>query len=141
MGPPPGSGVVAPLVEHKPRGVVGGIPGHVAARDGRATGEPAVTYEEAIEEALCVGWVDATARRLDDERSLLWFTARRPRSGWSRPNKERVARLIAAGPRRVAETAILAARNERANQWVARDQRSGPEQVHRKHPGCDRSSS
>lgn len=63
----------------------------------RSTGKPALTYEEAIEEALCVGWVDATARRLDDERSMLWFTARRPRSGWSRPNKLRVERLLADG--------------------------------------------
>ncbi len=63
----------------------------------RTTGKPAVTYEEAIEEALCVGWVDSTARKLDDERSMLWFTSRRPRSAWSRPNKKRVERLLAVG--------------------------------------------
>lgn len=63
----------------------------------RTTGKPAVTYEEAIEEALCVGWVDSTARKLDDGRSMLWFTSRRPRSAWSRPNKKRVERLLAVG--------------------------------------------
>jgi uncharacterized protein YdeI (YjbR/CyaY-like superfamily) len=63
----------------------------------RATGRTSVPYEEAVEEALCVGWVDATLRRLDDERSILWFAPRRPRSGWARSNKERVERLTAAG--------------------------------------------
>lgn len=63
----------------------------------RHTGKPSIAYEDAVEEALCVGWVDATARKLDDDRSMLWFTARRPRSGWSRPNKVRVERLLAQG--------------------------------------------
>jgi uncharacterized protein YdeI (YjbR/CyaY-like superfamily) len=63
----------------------------------RHTGRPAMPYEDAIEEALCVGWIDSTARTLDDDRSLLWFTPRRPRSVWSRPNKMRVERLLAEG--------------------------------------------
>ena len=63
----------------------------------RATGRRSVPYEEAVEEALCVGWVDATGRTLDEERGLQWFAPRRPRSGWARSNKERVARLEAAG--------------------------------------------
>jgi uncharacterized protein YdeI (YjbR/CyaY-like superfamily) len=50
-----------------------------------------------VEEALCVGWVDATGRTLDDERGIQWFAPRRPKSGWARSNKERVARLEAAG--------------------------------------------
>ena len=56
-----------------------------------------MSYEEAVEEALCVGWVDSTGRNLDDERSIQWFSPRRPRSAWARSNKERVARLTAAG--------------------------------------------
>jgi len=62
-----------------------------------ATGRPAVSYGDAVEEALCVGWVDSKAGKIDDERSILWFTARRPGSGWSRPNKQRIERLTAAG--------------------------------------------
>ena len=58
---------------------------------------PCVTYEEAVEQALCFGWVDSTAGRLDDERTMLWFAPRRPRSGWARTNKIRVERLLAAG--------------------------------------------
>ncbi len=63
----------------------------------RATGRTSVPYEDAVEEALCVGWVDATGRTLDDERGIQWFAPRRPKSGWARSNKERVARLEAAG--------------------------------------------
>lgn len=73
----------------------------------KATGRPAVGYDAAVEEALCVGWVDSTGRRLDDERAMLYFAPRTPRSGWSRPNKERVARLGAAGLMRPAGHAAV----------------------------------
>lgn len=63
----------------------------------QATGKPRVTYDEAVEEALCFGWVDSKGNKLDEERSMLWFAPRKRGSGWSRPNKERVERLIAAG--------------------------------------------
>jgi len=61
------------------------------------TGRPAPTYDALVEEALCVGWVDSAARRLDDERTMLRFTPRRAGSGWARPNKRRVERLLADG--------------------------------------------
>ncbi len=63
----------------------------------KRAGPAHVTYEEIVEEALAHGWIDSQARRLDDRRSQLLITPRRPKSGWSRPNKERVARLTAAG--------------------------------------------
>jgi uncharacterized protein YdeI (YjbR/CyaY-like superfamily) len=63
----------------------------------KGTGQPAVDYAASVEEALCVGWVDSRPGRLDDERSTLWFSPRRARSAWARPNKERVARLLADG--------------------------------------------
>lgn len=75
----------------------------------KATGRPAVDYDAAVEEALCVGWVDSTGRRLDDERSMLYVAPRKPRSGWSRPNKERVARLTVAGLMRPAGLAVVEA--------------------------------
>ena len=62
-----------------------------------ATGRPRMTYDVSVEEALCFGWVDSKPRKLDDERTMLYFAPRRPGSGWSRPNKERVTRLEAAG--------------------------------------------
>lgn len=63
----------------------------------KATGKPRIDYDEAVEEALCFGWVDSKGGKVDDERSMLYFAPRKPGSGWSRPNKQRVERLIAAG--------------------------------------------
>lgn len=62
-----------------------------------STGRPSVGYEESVEEALCVGWVDSKGGVLDDERSKLWFAPRSRRSAWARTNKERIARLDASG--------------------------------------------
>lgn len=63
----------------------------------RPSGKTSVPYEEAVEEALCVGWIDSVGGRLDEERALQWFSPRRPRSGWARTNKVRVQRLMADG--------------------------------------------
>jgi uncharacterized protein YdeI (YjbR/CyaY-like superfamily) len=63
----------------------------------KATGKPRVEYDDAVEEALCVGWIDSKPNKLDAERSLLWFAPRKAGTGWSRPNKERVQRLIDLG--------------------------------------------
>lgn len=63
----------------------------------KTSGKPRVAYDEAVEEALCFGWIDSLPRKLDDERSKLLFTPRKKKSVWSRPNKERVARLIESG--------------------------------------------
>lgn len=63
----------------------------------KASGKPAVTYDEAVEEALCFGWVDSKPGKLDDERTMLYFAPRKAGSGWARPNKVRVERLIGAG--------------------------------------------
>ena len=61
------------------------------------TGRPVADYEAAVEEALCVGWIDATVNVLDDDRLLQLMTPRKPRSPWSASNKRRVARLLAEG--------------------------------------------
>jgi uncharacterized protein YdeI (YjbR/CyaY-like superfamily) len=62
----------------------------------KAAGVRVLAYEDLVVEALRVGWIDSTAGRLDEERSLLWFAPRKKGSGWSRPNKERIARLETA---------------------------------------------
>jgi len=61
------------------------------------TGKPRMTYDELVEEALCFGWIDSRAHKLDDERSANTMTPRRPTSVWARSNKERIERLIAEG--------------------------------------------
>jgi uncharacterized protein YdeI (YjbR/CyaY-like superfamily) len=63
----------------------------------KTAGKPTVEYNEAVEEALCFGWVDSKSRALDEQRTMLWFAPRKPRTGWSQSNKERVERLIAQG--------------------------------------------
>jgi uncharacterized protein YdeI (YjbR/CyaY-like superfamily) len=63
----------------------------------KATGKPRVEYDEAVEEALCFGWIDSKGNKLDDERSMQWFSPRKAGSKWSRPNKERVVRMLAEG--------------------------------------------
>jgi uncharacterized protein YdeI (YjbR/CyaY-like superfamily) len=63
----------------------------------KATGKPRFEYDEAVEEALCFGWVDSKPNKLDDERSMLWFAPRKARANWSKLNKERVDKLIKAG--------------------------------------------
>jgi uncharacterized protein YdeI (YjbR/CyaY-like superfamily) len=63
----------------------------------KATGKPRIEYEEAVEAALCFGWIDSKPAKLDDERSMLYFAPRKPGSAWSKANKQRVERLISAG--------------------------------------------
>lgn len=63
----------------------------------KSSGKQRFTYDDMVEEALCFGWIDGQARALDDERSMLWLSPRKPKSVWSAPNKVRVARVIAAG--------------------------------------------
>jgi uncharacterized protein YdeI (YjbR/CyaY-like superfamily) len=65
------------------------------AKKGAAT--PTVGYAEAIDGALCFGWIDGQKGKLDDEYWLQRFTPRKPRSRWSRINREKAERLIAEG--------------------------------------------
>jgi uncharacterized protein YdeI (YjbR/CyaY-like superfamily) len=84
------------------------------------TGKPRVEYAEAVEEALCVGWIDSIGRTLDDERAIQWFSPRSPRSGWSRSNKERIVRLEAAGLMRPAGRAAIEEAKRRGT-WTMLD--------------------
>ena len=60
----------------------------------KESGKPRVSYEEAVEEALCFGWIDSLPRKLDKERAMLKFTPRKPKSVWSKLNKTRVEKLL-----------------------------------------------
>ena len=59
----------------------------------KASGRPVLTYDQRVEEALAWGWIDSKAMTVDADRARLVFLPRRPGSGWSRPNKERIVRL------------------------------------------------
>ena len=84
------------------------------------TGNPTVTYEEGVEEALCFGWIDGMMNRVDDDRTMQYFAPRKPKSTWARSNKERVARLEAAGL--MTEAGRAAVELARANgSWASLD--------------------
>src|SRR3954451_8622188 len=61
------------------------------------TGIPSVTYAEALESALCYGWIDVQKAAFDDVYWLQKFPPRRPKSIWSRVNREKATALIAEG--------------------------------------------
>jgi uncharacterized protein YdeI (YjbR/CyaY-like superfamily) len=68
----------------------------------KSTGIESVRYPEVLESALCFGWIDARREALDDEHFLQRFVPRRPRSRWSRINRETAERLVAEGRMRPA---------------------------------------
>lgn len=61
------------------------------------SGIPGLTHTEAVEQALCFGWIDGLRQKHDAHSSRQRFSPRRPRSSWSQPNRERAARLIEQG--------------------------------------------
>ncbi len=76
----------------------------------KATGRPSVTWPQAVDEALCVGWIDGVRHSLDDERFAQRFTPRRKGSTWSAINVAKVAALTAAGRMRPAGLVAFEAR-------------------------------
>lgn len=83
--------------------------------------KPKVPWPEIVDEALCFGWVDSLPRKLDEARSMLLVTPRKPRSVWSAINKRKVARLIAQGRMTAAGLAKVEAA-KRDGSWAALDE-------------------
>jgi uncharacterized protein YdeI (YjbR/CyaY-like superfamily) len=73
----------------------------------KSAGRARVDYDAAVEEALCYGWVDSRSKTIDDERTSLFFTPRKPKSSWSESNVARVERLEAAGLMRKAGRRVV----------------------------------
>lgn len=71
-----------------------------------------MTWSEAVDHALCFGWIDGVGRRIDDERRVIRFTPRRPGSNWSNINVAKVAEQEALGRMRPAGRAAFEARRE-----------------------------
>ena len=87
----------------------------------KAASGPHVTYDDVVEEAIAFGWIDSLPRTLDEHRSRLLLTPRKPGSSWSKVNKERVARLEAAGALQPAGRAVVEGAKADGS-WVALDQ-------------------
>jgi uncharacterized protein YdeI (YjbR/CyaY-like superfamily) len=91
---------------------------------------PSVSYAEALEEALCFGWIDGQVRRFDEHFYLQRFTPRRPRSKWSQNNREKATRLIAEGrmqPAGLAQVEAAQADGRWEAAYPAQSQASVPE--------------
>jgi len=63
----------------------------------KRTGKPRISYNDAVEEALCFGWIDSIVKTLDEERSAQRFSPRNPKSSYSQANKERLRTLVEKG--------------------------------------------
>ncbi|WP_194972460.1 YdeI/OmpD-associated family protein [Aquiflexum lacus] len=82
---------------------------------------PTIAYNEAVDEALCFGWIDSKAKPIDDEKFMQFFCPRKERSVWSKINKEKVDRLIKEGLMTKAGFKII----EKAKQngsWIILDE-------------------
>jgi uncharacterized protein YdeI (YjbR/CyaY-like superfamily) len=89
---------------------------------------PSVRLDEAVEEALCFGWIDGHLRRIDDESHALRFTPRGRRSVWAQSNKDRVERLIREGKMTPAGLAAVEAAKA-SGEWDAATAREDTETV------------
>jgi uncharacterized protein YdeI (YjbR/CyaY-like superfamily) len=89
----------------------------------KATGRPSITWPEAVDEALCFGWIDGIRRSLGDESYTIRFTPRKARSTWSAVNIERARELVAEGRMRPAGLAAFEARSDDRSAIYAYEQR------------------
>jgi uncharacterized protein YdeI (YjbR/CyaY-like superfamily) len=81
----------------------------------KASGREPVAYAALVEEAICFGWIDSTVNILDVDRGLQLMTPRKPKSGWTRLNRQRVAALEAQG--RMTDAGHRAVEVAKANGW------------------------
>ena len=86
----------------------------------KSSNKARVTYEDAVEEALCYGWIDSKPRKLDRDRSMVWMCPRKRGTGWSRLNKERIERLVGTGKMAAAGQAKIDAAKEDGS-WTMLD--------------------
>jgi uncharacterized protein YdeI (YjbR/CyaY-like superfamily) len=87
---------------------------HYKSKDGiwlvfhkKSSGEPTIDYDEAVEEAICFGWIDVQIRRIDDHKHMRRFTSRRQRSNWSDSNKRRALSMLREGKMTEAGRSVL----------------------------------
>lgn len=82
----------------------------------KGTGKPSVTYPEALDEALCVGWIDGVRKRVNGERYMVRFTPRKPGSYWSAVNTRRATKLGKLGRMKRPGLAAFEARDREKTQ-------------------------
>ena len=93
----------------------------------KATGKPSLVWSEAVDEAVCFGWIDGVARSVDDERYAQRFTPRKNVSNWSAVNIKKAERLRNEGRMRPAGEAAFALRRDDKTAIYSYEQRSNPQ--------------
>jgi uncharacterized protein YdeI (YjbR/CyaY-like superfamily) len=88
------------------------------------SGKAGITYAEALDEALCFGWIDGVRKRLDDDSYTNRFTPRKPRSNWSEVNIKRAAELIRLGLMQPAGLKAFEARDEARSTQYSYEERT-----------------
>lgn len=73
----------------------------------KSSATPSVYYEEAVEEAICFGWIDSIAHKRDTESKYQFFAVRKPKSNWSKANRERAERMMAKKQMKPAGLAMV----------------------------------
>jgi uncharacterized protein YdeI (YjbR/CyaY-like superfamily) len=91
----------------------------------KATGRPSLSWSQAVDEALCFGWIDGVVKRIDERRHVQRFTPRRATSTWSAVNIAKVGQLRATGRMRPAGEAAFARRREYRTAIYSYEQRDG----------------
>lgn len=89
----------------------------------KGSGVPSITWPEAVDEALCVGWIDGVRKSIDDRSYRIRFTPRKPGSTWSAVNTGRVAELAREGRMRPAGVRAFEARSEERSGTYAYEQK------------------
>jgi len=80
------------------------------------TGKPRIPYDDAVEEALCFGWIDSIVQKIDDEKFAQKFTPRKGKSKWSEVNKKRARKMIKEG--KMTEAGLLKIREAKnSGEW------------------------
>lgn len=85
------------------------------------SGKPSIRWSDAVDEALCFGWIDSTRRSVDAETFVQFFSKRKPTSSWSKVNKAKVKRLIAEGLIQPAGLAAIATAKKNGS-WTKLDE-------------------
>ena len=92
----------------------------------RGSGRPSITYAEALDQALCYGWIDGVRMRIDDQAWAIRFTPRKPRSVWSAVNIKHARRLVSEGLMQPAGLKAFKGRADERSALYSYEQRRSP---------------
>jgi uncharacterized protein YdeI (YjbR/CyaY-like superfamily) len=95
----------------------------------KKSGVPTISYEEAIEHALCYGWIDSKAKSRDTLSSYLKFTPRGPKSSWGKRNRERAAGMIEKGMMREPGQKMIDLAKEKGKWEESENQQNKPNET------------